>query len=269
MRKKLLLLSALCLLTGGAGGTAGPPTGGIPQTAVPTVPAATPKTAAEVAPAENEFLFRLDLAQRGEKIANKVSDVNVWMFQSSCLNGWEAGYFRENLPFVERIQFMQATGGSAGRDLFLDPADAAERGGYKFDDLIAACRNALAQGVKPMIKTGNVPVKFSSRHTPGVFGVNLYPPDDYNEYYEYIRAVAGSLAAEHFLWPPNSAEPSVITEEARTLWAENYDRHAVAAQLKKDIPPEDIMLPAVNLICRLQESSGMAVALYYRNRRHG
>ena len=207
MKKKLLFLSALCLLTGCAGETVGPPTG-ILYTQTPTEPATLPITAAEVEPAENEFLFRLDLSQRETIISNKVSDMNVWMFQSSCLNGWDEGYFRENLPFVERIQFMQATGGSAERDLFLDPYDASEHGDYKFGELIAACRNVLAQGVKPMIKTGNVPLKLSSVNTPGVFGVNLYPPDDYSEYYEYIRAVAAALAV--------TVEPKITAAAAAT-----------------------------------------------------
>ena len=217
MKKKLLFLSALCLLTGCAGKTVGPPTG-ILYTQTPTEPATLPITAAEVEPAENEFLFRLDLSQRETIISNKVSDMNVWMFQSSCLNGWDEGYFREKLPFVERIQFMQATGGSAERDLFLDPYDASEHGDYKFGELIAACRNVLAQGVKPMIKTGNVPLKLSSVNTPGVFGVNLYPPDDYSEYYEYIRAVAAALAAEFGREEVASWRWGVLTEYENADW---------------------------------------------------
>ena len=222
MKKRLLFLSALCLLTGCAGGVADPSTEAGPPTAVPTAPATLPKTAADVEPGENEFLFRLDLSERGEKINNKVSDVNVWMFQSSCLDGWDENHFREEFPFVERIQFMQATGGNAERDLFLDPYDASVRDDYKFDELIAACKNVLAQGVKPMIKTGNVPMKFSTVNTPGVLGVNMYPPDDYNEYYGYICDVAASLVAEFGREEVASWRWGVLTEYENKDWF-SYD----------------------------------------------
>jgi hypothetical protein len=41
---------------------------------------------------------------------------------------------------------MTATGGSKNRDMFIDPDNRNVRDDYKFDSLIAACRNILRRG---------------------------------------------------------------------------------------------------------------------------
>ena len=92
---------------------------------------------------------------------------------------------------------MAATGGNEQRDLFKDPGDRATVTDYDFGRLVAACRNIVRMGLKPMIKTGWVPLKMSAEPKMSKeFGTNIRPPDDYDAYYNYIRAVAGALKKE-------------------------------------------------------------------------
>jgi hypothetical protein len=79
---------------------------------------------------------------------------------------------------------MQCTGGTADRDLFVDPYDTTTMTDYKFDKLIDNCRGIIEIGAKPHLKLGGVPIKFTSGYEMGGFDMNVYPPDDYNVYYD-------------------------------------------------------------------------------------
>ena len=91
---------------------------------------------------------------------------------------------------------MTATGGNANRDLLRDPGDRSVMDDYQFDELIAALGNVVRQGLKPMIKTGAVPLKYTTKPVIQNFGVNVCPPDDYNVYYDYINSLAERIVDE-------------------------------------------------------------------------
>ena len=137
-----------------------------------------------------------DLASPGKVITNKFSDINQWAVDETWTNraaSWPKDYFHANFPFVQRVQLMAATGGNKQRDLFLNPEDRSTLDDYKFAPLLAACQNIVARGLKPMVKTGWVPLKFSAHPHLGVFGTNVRPPSDYQNYYCYIQALATAL----------------------------------------------------------------------------
>jgi len=163
--------------------------------------------------------LRFDLDSAGKVIGNKFSDVNIWAMQS----GWSHGHpdpaeFAARYPFAQRLQIMTATGGSAWRDLFLDPDDRSTLTDYNFEPLLAACRNIVAVGMKPMIKTGAVPLKFCAEPIIGTFDVNVLPPDDFNAYYKYIKAIAQALLAEFGLEEMKTWSFGVLTEYENKDW---------------------------------------------------
>src|SRR5208283_3617526 len=105
-----------------------------------------------------------DLAARGKTITDKFSDINMWEIDRMWLEQaaeLPKDYFAANYPFVRRIQLMSATGGNEQRDLFKKPLDRTILTDYDFSRLVRACENILAMGLKPMIKTGWVPLKLS------------------------------------------------------------------------------------------------------------
>jgi hypothetical protein len=133
----------------------------------------------------------------GTLIKNQFSALNYWDFRWDWLDKAEGSapdYFKKNYPFIKEIIFMMATGGNGNRDLlanYKDPNSA-----YKFDPLIKACRNVVKQGLKPRIKTGNVPERFSKTPLFRVYDMNVKPPADYNKYYNYIKALSDALVKE-------------------------------------------------------------------------
>jgi hypothetical protein len=107
---------------------------------------------------------------------------------------WPKDYFHSNFPFLRRVQLAAATGGNEERDLFKNPKDRSTLCDYDFGRLASACQNIVAMGLKPMIKTGWVPLKLSAHpHVGADFGTNVRPPGDYGDYYRYIRAMATAL----------------------------------------------------------------------------
>ena len=141
--------------------------------------------------------FSIDLSSSGKRITNKFSDINMWMIEEMLqitAEAYPANYFNTNFPFIERIQLMAATGGNEARDLFKNPTDYTTVTDYDFTKLIKACENIVAKGIKPMIKTGWVPLKLSANPNMSVaFQTNLRPPRDYDAYYAYIKAMAEAL----------------------------------------------------------------------------
>ncbi|MBR5416240.1 MAG: hypothetical protein IK105_09935 [Thermoguttaceae bacterium] len=139
-------------------------------------------------------VFHVDAAElAAEPIGNKLSNVNLWMFQSLSLpNERDRADGADLTPFVEYLQFMQATGSSPDRDLFKDPANAEILDDYDFEPLLNACAKTLALGARPHIKF-SVPSKYSSTCQMGDFKTNVFPPDDYEVYGAFVRALARAL----------------------------------------------------------------------------
>lgn len=140
----------------------------------------------------HHYNIDVDATCKGKEIPNLVSNLNVWNMSSTFKN---PSPNEENniFDFVEYVQLMTATGGSPERDLFQNPADKSTYEDYKFENLIENCRGILSLGCKPHIKLGNVPSKFTKEYKTAAFGVNVYAPEDYKAYYNYIRAIIQAL----------------------------------------------------------------------------
>ncbi|MFC5404131.1 GH39 family glycosyl hydrolase [Cohnella soli] len=148
-----------------------------------------------------------DLNAQGQTLTNKFYDLSAWDLNeqwTTKADGQDADYFSSRYPFIKRVQLMIATGGcyigypgcNTNRDLFADPSDKTKLNDYKFDSLIQATGNIVKQGLKPYIVTGNVPIKLSSKPVLGPFQVNVRPPADYEQYYNYIKAMGDALVAK-------------------------------------------------------------------------
>jgi len=186
-------------------------------------------TAACVQVPIREDAFVIDASRSTElTIPNVVSNINVWDMGTSFYDPVVKTEYNI-FDFVEYVQLMTATGGSASRDLFKDPYDRNVLDDYDFDRLIENCRGILSLGAKPHIKLGNVPMKLSTNPTPDNFGVNVYPPDDYNQYYTYIRAIIDALVAEFGLEEVQSWHFGVFTEYENTEWFHTSDHSPEAS----------------------------------------
>lgn len=145
----------------------------------------------------NNYKFTVDTSEVGEVLVNPASNVNIWSIQGNPFVGAKINEENNIFEFVEYVQFMQCTGGNADRDLFVDPYDKTVLDDYDFTTLIENCRGVLQLGAKPMLKLGSVPLKYSAKASSDeYFGTNIYPPDDYDVYYNYIAAIAQALVDE-------------------------------------------------------------------------
>ena len=127
--------------------------------------------------------INVDISETGDTIPNVADNLNYWAMGEQFYNP-EKNEKYDVFEFVQYIQLMQCTGGTADRDLFEDPYDTSTFTDYKFDGLLKNCRGILELGAKPHLKLGGVPIKFTSGYEMGGFDMNVYPPDDYNVYYD-------------------------------------------------------------------------------------
>lgn len=179
-----------------------------------------------LAPADRTFT--VDAAAKGKAMGNKVSNVNIW---SVGIVPHKFEYVPEYdiSRFVEYVQIMQATGGNAERDLFVNPLDRTTLTDYKFDALLAKCHAILAFGAKPHLKTGNVPLKLTTEPKIGGFHVNVYPPDNYQDYYRYMHAVGEALVKEFGRDELKSWRFGVLTEFENASWFQARDGKAASS----------------------------------------
>ena len=163
--------------------------------------------------------FNVDAAELAAKpIGNKASNVNVWRCQTlSPPDEQDRADGADLTPFVEYVQFMQATGSSPDRDLFLDPNNTAVLDDYDFAPLLNACAVTLSLGARPHIKL-SVPTKYSANRNLGDFKTNLYPPDDYEAYGAFVRAMARALAERFGLGEVRRWRFGVLTEFENPGW---------------------------------------------------
>lgn len=168
----------------------------------------------------NDYSFNVDASQLGDVIPNTVSNVNVWDMQGS--DQFVNPRPNENydiFEFVEYVQLMQCTGGNADRDLFVDPDNFDVLDDYDFSSLIDNCSGIIELGAKPHLKLGSVPVKYSQNAIQGAdFGTNLYPPDDYDVYYNYMSAMAKALVDEFGTEEVLQWRFGVMTEYENSQW---------------------------------------------------
>jgi len=203
-----------------------------------------------------------DLNAQGQTLTNKFYDLSAWDLNehwTTEADSKDADYFSSRYPFINRVQLMIATGGcyigypgcNTNRDLFADPSDKTKLNDYKFDSLIQATSNIVKQGLKPYIATGNVPIKLSTKPVLGPFQVNVRPPADYEEYYNYIKAMGDALVAKFGAEELKSWQWSVVQEfENRDLF------------LADDETPESTRIAYFKLydytVAALQDSIGSA-----------
>ena len=178
-----------------------------------------------VFPCYNDIAFEIDTASVGEELPNAVSNVNIWnMKESDLFTNLKINEKYNIGEFVEYVQLMQCTGGAANRDLFKDPLDFDTLDDYDFAPLIENCRGILELGAKPHLKLGSVPLKYSSAaRTDTTFGTNVYPPDDYDIYYNYIKAMGEALVNEFGSEEVLTWRFGVMTEYENADWFKTTD----------------------------------------------
>lgn len=126
---------------------------------------------------------------------NIVSNINCWQLGNSFVD--PKMEFPEYCVFdyVKWVQLMLCSGGSETRDLFKDPKNRENLTDYDFGLLIKNCEGILRLGAKPYLKLGAVPLKYTTAPKLNNYyaGFNIYPPDSYKQYYEYIKALIQAL----------------------------------------------------------------------------
>lgn len=161
--------------------------------------------------------FTVNTQSQGKTIGNVVSNINIWYMGTSFYSP-VANEEYDIFEFVDYIQLMQCSGGTAERDLFIDPLDTTVLDDYDFSRLVENCRGILSFGAKPHLKLGGVPLKYTSGYEFGGFDMNIYPPDDYNVYYNYIYALADALVSEFGKDEVLSWRFGVMTEYENADW---------------------------------------------------
>lgn len=181
----------------------------------------------------NNYSFTVDASQTGAVLANPASNVNIWSIEGNPFVGAKASEEYNIFEFVNYVQLMQCTGGSYERDLFKDPTDRSVLDDYDFTKLIENCRGILELGAKPMLKLGSVPMKYSTNSTTeSNFSTNIYPPDDYDVYYNYIHAIAEALVAEFGKDEVLSWRFGVMTEYENSDWFMTPDGNSEASAVE-------------------------------------
>ncbi len=167
----------------------------------------------------NNNSFEIDATQTGDVLSNPASNVNIWSIEGNPFVNAVPNDKYNILEFVDYIQLMQCTGGNEQRDLFVNPLDTSVLDDYDFTVLIENCKGILALGAKPFLKLGSVPLKYSSKAMTGEdFGTNIYPPDDYNIYYNYIAAISQALVEEFGKEELLTWRYGVMTEYENAQW---------------------------------------------------
>lgn len=167
----------------------------------------------------NKYEFYIDTTTGDNELPNVVNNVNIWSIEGNPFVDAKINEENNVFEFVEYVQFMQCSGGTEARDLFKDPADKTVLDDYDFSLLINNCRGIVDIGAKPFLKLGNVPSKFSKNATNDIgFGLNPYPPDDYDVYYDYIFNLAKALVKEFGVKEVSSWRFGVMTEYENRDW---------------------------------------------------
>ncbi len=161
--------------------------------------------------------IEIDATTSGNIIPNIVDNINIWDMGTQFYDPQVTSEYNI-FEFVKYVQLMQCTGGTAERDLFKDPYDTSTMTDYDFTRLIKNCKGVLKLGAKPHLKLGSVPLKFTEGYEFGNMTMNIYPPDDYNVYYDYIKAITEALVEEFGLEEVKSWRFGCMTEYENGDW---------------------------------------------------
>ena len=157
--------------------------------------------------------FTVNTKSTGKTVTSFFNNMNMWSVNAPSKDSQYDVY-----DFVDYVQLMQCSGGTADRDLFKDPLNKSVLDDYDFTKLINVCRTIVKNGAKPHLKLGSVPLKYSTNVAMGDFNMNIYPPDDYNVYYDYIYALAAALVDEFGRGEVLSWRFGVMTEYENDGW---------------------------------------------------
>ena len=137
--------------------------------------------------------FTIDATHPGRTLPNVQQTLVVWHLDRNSFGRTKRNHEHDVLEFAEYVEVMGATGGHPQRDCLRNPADRSVLDDYDFSRLVNGCRGIVSMGLKPYLKLGNVPQKFSTDNNPGSFHMNIRPPDDYAAYGRYMTACAKAL----------------------------------------------------------------------------
>ena len=137
--------------------------------------------------------FTVDATRPGRTLPNTQQTLVVWHLDRNSFGPTKRNREHDVLEFAEYVEVMGATGGNPQRDCLRNPADRSVLDDYDFSRLVDGCRGIVSMGLKPYLKLGNVPQKFSTDNNPGSFRMNIRPPDDYAAYGRYMTACAKAL----------------------------------------------------------------------------
>ena len=144
------------------------------------------------------IILTIDASKPTTQILPSIADnINIFEVGKSFYTTEQEFPEYSEFEFVKWVQLMMCTGGSKTRDLFKNPEDRSVLTDYDFEPLIKNCEGILKLGAKPHLKLGAVPLKLCSAPKAIGFDFNVYPPDSYEHYYAYIRAIIEALVA-HF-----------------------------------------------------------------------
>ena len=181
----------------------------------------------------NNHEFVVDASVCGDVLVNPASNVNIWSIDGNPFVNQKINEEYNIFEFVDYVQFMQCSGGTETRDLFKNPLDKTVLDDYDFTLLINNCRGVLNLGAKPLLKLGSVPLKYSKNaSTEHGFGMNPYPPDDYDVYYNYIHALASALVEEFGKYEVLSWRFGVMTEFENSDWFMANDETAESSLIE-------------------------------------
>ena len=176
-----------------------------------------------VLPNLNSADFFVDVTDERGTVGSIVNTLNVWnpyAFDENTQPDSE----NDVMSFVDYIELMTATGGNAETDPFVDPLDRTVLDDYDFSRIVASCRGVLNLGAKPFIILGNIPLKLSAEPLIGGFGVNVRPPQDYGEWYRFLRAYLAALTDEFGTDEVKTWRFGVFTEYENDDWFYAGDR---------------------------------------------
>lgn len=128
-----------------------------------------------------------------KRLPNIASNINIWQVGNTFVNPIMEFPEYNEFRFVKWVQLMNCSGGSESRDLFKSPLDRDILDDYSFGLLIGNCEGIIKLGAKPYLKLGSIPLKLTTEPKLNSSGFNIYPPDSYDQYYLYIKALVEAL----------------------------------------------------------------------------
>lgn len=127
------------------------------------------------------------------RLPNIASNINIWQVGNTFINPIIEFPEYNEFRFVKWVQLMNCSGGSESRDLFKSPLDRSILDDYSFGLLIRNCEGIIKLGAKPYLKLGSIPLKLTTDPKLNSSGFNISPPDSYDHYYLYIKALVEAL----------------------------------------------------------------------------